>query len=71
MAVSKAEEFQGESHFRRILSDPWAPADADVKRLVLCSGKVAYDLMEARNAAGDKTPRLCVSSSFIPSRASL
>jgi 2-oxoglutarate dehydrogenase E1 component len=24
-----------------------------VKRLVLCSGKVAYDLMEARNAAGD------------------
>jgi 2-oxoglutarate dehydrogenase E1 component len=37
----------------RILSDPDAPADKDVKRLVLCSGKVAYDLMEARNAAGD------------------
>jgi 2-oxoglutarate dehydrogenase E1 component len=37
----------------RILSDPWAPADKDVKRLVLCSGKVAYDLMEARNASGD------------------
>ena len=53
LAVSKAEDFQGESHFMRILSDPWAPADADVKRLVLCSGKVAYDLMEARNAAGD------------------
>ena len=30
-----------------------APADADVKRLVLCSGKVAYDLIEARDAAGD------------------
>ena len=54
LAVSKAEDFQGESHFMRILSDPWAPADKDVKRLVLCSGKVAYDLMEARNAAGDK-----------------
>jgi 2-oxoglutarate dehydrogenase E1 component len=54
LAVSKAEEFQGQSHFMRILSDPWAPADKDVKRLVLCSGKVAYDLMEARNAAGDK-----------------
>jgi 2-oxoglutarate dehydrogenase E1 component len=53
LAVSKAEDFQGESHFMRILSDPWAPADKDVKRLVLCSGKVAYDLMEARNAAGD------------------
>jgi 2-oxoglutarate dehydrogenase E1 component len=53
LAVSKAEDFQGQSHFMRILSDPWAPADKDVKRLVLCSGKVAYDLMEARNAAGD------------------
>ncbi len=53
LAVSKAEDFQGQSHFMRILSDPWAPEDKDVKRLVLCSGKVAYDLMEARNAAGD------------------
>jgi 2-oxoglutarate dehydrogenase E1 component len=53
LAVSSAADFQGESHFRRILSDPWAPEDKDVKRLVLCSGKVAYDLMEARNAAGD------------------
>ena len=53
LAVSKAADFQGESHFMRILSDPWAPKDADVKRLVLCTGKVAYDLMEARNAAGD------------------
>ncbi len=55
MAVSKVDEFLDQSHFMRILSDPWAPADADVKRLVLCSGKVAYDLMEARNAAGDKS----------------
>jgi 2-oxoglutarate dehydrogenase E1 component len=53
MAVSKAADFQGESHFMRILSDPWAPADKDVQRLVLCTGKVAFDLMEARNAAGD------------------
>jgi 2-oxoglutarate dehydrogenase E1 component len=54
MAVSKADDFLGESHFMRILSDPWAPADKDIKRLVLCTGKVAYDLMEARNANGDK-----------------
>jgi len=54
-AVSKAEDFQGASHFMRILSDPAAPADADVKRLVLCTGKVAYDLMDARDAAGDTT----------------
>ncbi len=54
LAVSVADDFVGAGHFRRILSDPSAPADADVKRLVLCSGKVAYDLMEARDAAGDK-----------------
>jgi 2-oxoglutarate dehydrogenase E1 component len=54
LAVSNAAEFQGVSHFMRILSDTNPPAEKDVKRLVLCSGKVAYDLIEARNAAGDK-----------------
>ena len=54
MAVSRTEDFTGASHFRRLLSDPAAPADADVRRLVLCSGKVAYDLIEARDAAGDR-----------------
>jgi 2-oxoglutarate dehydrogenase E1 component len=53
LAVSPASDFQGASHFMRILSDTNPPADADVKRLILCSGKVAYDLIEARNAAGD------------------
>ena len=55
LAGSKAADFQGDSHFMRILSDPWAPKDEDVTRLVLCTGKVAYDLMEARTAAGDTT----------------
>ncbi|MCW2410305.1 MULTISPECIES: 2-oxoglutarate dehydrogenase E1 component [unclassified Sphingobium] len=54
LAVSKAEDFQGDRHFMRILSDPTPAADAQTRRLVLCSGKVAYDLMEARDAAGDK-----------------
>ncbi|MFN3475697.1 MAG: 2-oxoglutarate dehydrogenase E1 component, partial [Blastomonas sp.] len=54
MAVSKTADFSGNSHFMRILSDPAQPDDKDVKRLVLCSGKVAFDLMEARDAAGDK-----------------
>ena len=54
LAVSKAADFTGDSHFKRILSDTNGAADADTKRLVLCSGKVAYDLIEARNAAGDK-----------------
>ncbi len=53
-AVSKAEDFLGETHFKRILSDPNAAPDKETKRLVLCSGKVFYDLADARDAAGDK-----------------
>lgn len=52
-AVSTIDEFTGETHFRRILSDPNAPADEAVKRVVLVSGKLFYDLAEARDAAGD------------------
>jgi 2-oxoglutarate dehydrogenase E1 component len=48
MAKSSASEFIEESHFKRILSDRMDIADDKVRRLVLCSGKVAYDLMEAR-----------------------
>ncbi len=57
LAVSARADFIGEAHFRRIMSDRTAPADEAVKRLVLCSGKVAYDLMEARdkNGLGDTT----------------
>ncbi len=52
LAVSQRSDFIGEAHFRRIMSDRTPPADKDVKRVVLCSGKVGYDLMEARDAAG-------------------
>ena len=51
-AVSKADEFLGTSHFMRILSDPAAPPDAEIRRLVLVSGKLAHDLFDARDAAG-------------------
>ena len=51
LAKSEASEFIGEAHFMRILSDTNGAADVKTKRVVLCSGKVAYDLMEARNAA--------------------
>lgn len=51
MAKSVASDFIGEGHFMRILSDTNGAADKDTRRVVLCSGKVAYDLIEARNAA--------------------
>jgi 2-oxoglutarate dehydrogenase E1 component len=51
LAKSELDDFVGASHFRRIMSDRTPPADEDVRKLVLCSGKVGYDLMEARDAA--------------------
>jgi 2-oxoglutarate dehydrogenase E1 component len=53
LAVSNIADFTRESHFRRILSDLNPPAEGETHRLVLCSGKLAYELMEARDAAGD------------------
>ena len=52
LAKSTAAEFMGDQHFMRIKSDMTEIADDKVKRLVLCSGKVAYDLMQRRDEAG-------------------
>jgi 2-oxoglutarate dehydrogenase E1 component len=54
LAVSTLADFTGDSHFRRLLSDLNPPAEGQTRRLVLCSGKLAYELMEARDAAGDQ-----------------
>jgi 2-oxoglutarate dehydrogenase E1 component len=51
LAKSELDDFTGESHFRRIMSDRTPPADENVRKVVLCTGKVGYDLMEARDAA--------------------
>jgi 2-oxoglutarate dehydrogenase E1 component len=58
LAVSKAADFQGDSHFKRLLSDTNGAPDAETTRLVLCTGKVAFDLIEARDAAGDATTQI-------------
>jgi 2-oxoglutarate dehydrogenase E1 component len=53
LAVSSLADFTGDGHFRRILSDLNPPAEGETRRLVLCSGKLGYELIEARDAAGD------------------
>jgi len=58
LAVSELSDFTGDSHFRRIVSDLNPPAEGETRRLVLCSGKLAYELMEARDAAGDRTTEI-------------
>ena len=60
MAVSKAEEFTTGSSFHRVLwddaqhgnSDTKLVADSKIKRVVLCSGKVYFDLLEERDKRG-------------------
>ena len=53
LAVSGIADFTGDSHFRRIVSDLNPPAEGDTRRLVLCSGKLGYEIMDARDSAGD------------------
>ena len=50
-AVSPLEEFYN-GGFQPVLADPAAPSRADVRRVVLCSGKVYYDLHAQRRKSG-------------------
>lgn len=64
LATSVAADFTTGSSFHRVLwddadanhrtgkSDITLKSDKDIKRVVICSGKVYYDLLEARDAAG-------------------
>jgi len=60
LAVSKAHEFTTGSSFHRVLwddaetgaSDSKLVEDKKIKRVVLCSGKVYFDLLEERDARG-------------------
>ena len=60
LAVSRAEEFTTGSSFHRVLwddaqhgnSDTKLVKDDKIKRVVMCSGKVYFDLLEERDARG-------------------
>ncbi len=55
LAVSKLEEMGPKTTFHRVLWDDKQPPDDDkVKRIVLCTGKVYYDLFEEREKRGLK-----------------
>ncbi|RZF33555.1 hypothetical protein LSTR_LSTR008201 [Laodelphax striatellus] len=46
--VSHIEEFVGATEFRTYIADPLVKPSNDVTKLILCSGKVYYDLQAAR-----------------------
>lgn len=74
LAISKAEDFTTGSSFHRVLWDDaergnsgntLAP-DAEIKRVVMCSGKVYYDLLEERDARGINDVYLLRIEQFYP-----
>ncbi|MDG1935617.1 MAG: 2-oxoglutarate dehydrogenase E1 component [Paracoccaceae bacterium] len=60
LAVSRTEDFTNGSSFHRVLwddaqlgtSETQLVEDSKIKRVVMCSGKVYYDLLEERDAQG-------------------
>ncbi|TNE68452.1 MAG: 2-oxoglutarate dehydrogenase E1 component [Rhodobacteraceae bacterium] len=78
LATSTAKDFLEGSSFHRVLwddadanfgtakSDLKLKADKDIKRVVICSGKVYYDLLEARDAAGKDDTYILRLEQFYP-----
>ncbi|MCC6621206.1 MAG: 2-oxoglutarate dehydrogenase E1 component [Deltaproteobacteria bacterium] len=52
LAVSHRADFTS-GYFRRVIGEQRLPTLANVERAIVCSGKVYFDLLERRDAAGD------------------
>ena len=73
-AVSTADEFTTGSTFHRVLWDDaqrgtaslTLKPDSEIRRVVICSGKVYYDLLAARDAAGADDVYLMRLEQFYP-----
>ncbi|TMV15207.1 2-oxoglutarate dehydrogenase E1 component [Arenibacterium halophilum] len=74
LAISSAEDFTTGSSFHRVLwddaekgnSDTQLVADDKIKRVVMCSGKVYFDLLEERDARGINDVYLLRIEQFYP-----
>jgi 2-oxoglutarate dehydrogenase E1 component len=74
LAISDASDFTTGSSFHRVLwddaekghSDTKLEADEKIRRVVICSGKVYFDLLEERDARGIDTVYLLRLEQFYP-----
>ncbi|AGT09650.1 2-oxoglutarate dehydrogenase E1 component [Paracoccus aminophilus] len=74
LAVSSVDEFTTGSSFHRVLQDDAERGKTDfklvsddkIRRVVICSGKVYYDLLQARNAAGAEDVYILRLEQFYP-----
>lgn len=53
LATSTLKDFEVGTHFLKLIPDSY-PSASDCRRVILCSGKVYYDLLEKREEAGIK-----------------
>jgi 2-oxoglutarate dehydrogenase E1 component len=65
LCISPLKDFTGDTRFHRVIGET-QPLDKDVKRVVLCSGKVYYDLLEAREKRGIKNVAILRIEQFYP-----
>ncbi len=64
LCVSKLKDFSGKEVFRPVIGDETAAKG--IKRVVVCSGKVYYDLFEAREKAGANNVAIVRLEQFYP-----
>ncbi len=48
LAVSAKDDFLDDSYFKTVIDEPFIENKANIKKIILCSGKIYYDLLEAR-----------------------
>jgi len=65
LAISELKDFATGTKFQTILPDISSHADS-VAKVILCSGKVYYDLLEAKEAAGKKDIALIRVEQYYP-----
>ena len=64
-AVSPLEDLS-RGHFQRFLPDPEPPPDDDVERVLLCSGRIFYELVEERRVRKDTRTAIIRVEQFYP-----